>query len=415
MLDSILPDDFDTHAFLRDYWQKKPLLIRAGSVSFLDLIEPEELAGLACEEGVESRLVQVNATLDSWTLRQGPFSEDDFLNLPESHYSLLVQAVDQWVDDVAALLSDFAFIPSWRIDDVMISYATDQGNVGPHFDYYDVFLIQGMGQKRWQIGDLCNSMTERCDDSGLRLLKNFVAREEWIVNPGDILYIPPGYAHYGVAIGNSMTYSVGFRAPAVADILSGVLDDALDVLSEDQRYADVSARLPVHPGEITADVVSHLQDIIRAQMLDPARIRQWFGRTMTTPKYPLQDDGFADQPAHEHDEHCDHDHDHDHDDEDEHIEINNVSDLTAAISKGAGVYKVPGARIAYAVADNKVECYADGECHVCDLRLLALLQALGTPGKIDEIEREVIEAAIADAEAAALLMTLYDGGSLVIG
>ena len=116
MHDSVLPEDFDAQVFLRDYWQKKPLLIRAGSVSFMDLLEPEELAGLACEEGVESRLVQVNAAQDTWTLRQGPFSEDDFLSLPESHYSLLVQAVDHWVDDVAAMLSDFAFIPSWRID-----------------------------------------------------------------------------------------------------------------------------------------------------------------------------------------------------------------------------------------------------------------------------------------------------------
>jgi len=410
VLDSVLPEGFDAHVFLRDYWQKKPLLIKAGSVSFLDLIEPEELAGLACEDGVESRLVQVNAVQDTWTLRHGPFTEEDFLTLPESHYSLLVQAVDQWVDDVAALLADFAFIPSWRIDDVMISYATDQGNVGPHFDYYDVFLIQGMGQKRWQVGDICNSMTERSDSSGLRLLKNFVARQEWIVDPGDILYIPPGYSHYGVAIGNSMTYSVGFRAPAQADILSGVLDDALDSLSEDRRFSDAIARLPQHPGEITADVVEHLQNIIREQMLDTQRIRQWFGRTMTTPKYPLQDEA-GDHAPHEHGEHCDHDHD----DEEEQLLIESVFDLQKAFKSGAGVYKVPGARIAYSLAEGKAELYADGECHVCDSRLLSLLQALSTPGKVDEIDRDVIAVALKDKEASALLLSLYDGGSLVMG
>lgn len=407
MPDYVLPESFDAQVFLRDYWQKKPVLIRAGSLSFLDLLEPEELAGLACEEGVESRLVQVNSALDTWTLREGPFVEDDFLSLPESHYSLLVQAVDHWVDDVAALLSDFSFIPSWRIDDVMISYATDQGNVGPHFDYYDVFLIQGMGQKRWQIGDLCNSMTERCDDSGLRLLKKFVAREEWIVNAGDILYIPPGYSHYGVAIGNSMTYSVGFRAPAHADILSGVLDDALDTLTEDQRYADVSARLPVHTGEITADVIEHLQSVIRSQMLDPQRIRQWFGRTITTPKYPSQ----GEQEAHVHGDDCHHDHDHDQ----ERFEIENVEDLKAAITGGAGIYKVPGARIAYAVAGGNAELFADGECYLCDLRLYSLLQALSTPGKVDEIDRKVILAALRDKEALALLLSLYEAGSVVVG
>jgi 50S ribosomal protein L16 3-hydroxylase len=405
VLDSVIPEDFDAQLFLRDYWQKKPLLIRAGGASFVDLIEPEELAGLACEEGVESRIVQVNQEQDKWTLRQGPFTEHDFLNLPETHYSLLVQAVDQWVDDVAALLADFDFIPSWRIDDVMISYATDQGNVGPHFDYYDVFLIQGMGQKRWQTGAVCNSQTPRRDDSGLKLLEDFQPEQEWIVNPGDILYLPPGVSHYGVAIGNSITYSVGFRAPSHADILSGVLDCALDTLTEDQRYTDSAPRLPVHPGEITPDVVENLQQLIRSLMQDPARIRQWFGRAMTTPKYPVQDD----EPC------CDHDHDHDHDHEHGAIKIETIADLRDAFSKGVGVYKVPGARFAYAVTDNIVELYADGEVYLCNLRLLTLLQALSTPGHVDEIDSDVVKACLLDDEAAKLLLTLYQDGSLVIG
>lgn len=411
MLDSVLPENFDAQLFLREYWQKKPLLIRAGGASFVDLIEPEELAGLACEEGVESRLVQVNAQQDKWTLRQGPFTEQDFLELPETHYSLLVQAVDQWVDDVAALLADFAFIPGWRIDDVMISYATDQGNVGPHFDYYDVFLIQGMGQKRWQTGAVCNSLTPRRDDSGLKLLKDFNAEQEWIVNPGDILYLPPGVSHYGVAIGNSITYSVGFRAPSCADILSGVLDSALDVLTEDQRYTDAAPRLPIHPGEISQDVVGNLQQLIQSLMLDPVRVRQWFGRTMTTPKYPVRDD----EPCCDHEHDHDHEHHHDHDHDEEVISINSVSDLRTAFEKGVGIYKVPGARFAYAVAENAAELYADGELHLCDLRMLTLCQALSTPGHVDEIDSGVIAACLSDDEAAELLLTLYRDGSLVIG
>lgn len=411
MLDSVFPEDFDKKIFLRDYWQKKPLLIRAGAQSFIDLIEPEELAGLACEEGVESRLIQVNADQDRWTLRQGPFSEQDFLTLPETHYSLLVQAVDQWVDDVAALLADFDFIPGWRTDDVMISYATDQGNAGPHFDYYDVFLIQGMGQKRWQIGAGCNSMTPlRDDSSGLKLLQTFQAEQEWIVNAGDILYLPPGIAHYGVAIGNSMTYSVGFRAPSHADILSGVLDCALDTLTEDQRYTDAAPRLPVHPGEITADVVESLQNLVRSLIDDPARVRQWFGRTMTAPKYPLQDETPCCDHEHEHG----HDHDHDHDDEDV-IAIDNVSDLQQAFAKGVGVYKVPGARFAYAMTAEGIELYADGDVHLCNPRLLTLLQALSCPGQVDEINRDVMAAALSDAEATDLIFQLYTDGSLVIG
>ena len=403
MLNMVLPEDFDKKVFLRDYWQKKPLLIRAGQQPFVDLIEPEELAGLACEDGVESRLIQVDEAQQNWIMRQGPFTEQEFLDLPETHYSLLVQAVDQWVDDVAALLGDFDFIPGWRIDDVMISYATDQGNVGPHFDYYDVFLIQGMGQKRWQIGGPCNSMTPRRDDSGQRLVKDFVPVEEWIVNPGDILYLPPGISHYGVSLGKSMTYSVGFRAPSHADILSGVLDSALDTLTEDQRYTDVSPRLPLHPGEITPDVVDSLRALITSLMDDPARIRQWFGRTMTAPRYPLQED----EPC------CDHDHDHDHDHE--HQVIETTADLCQAIEAGAALYKVPGARFAYAIAADSVELYADGECYLCNLHLLTLLQALSTAGKIDEIDTDIVQYSLQDTEAANLLLTLYKAGSLVIG
>lgn len=403
MLNMVLPENFDKQVFLRDYWQKKPLLIRAGTQPFVDLIEPEELAGLACEEGVESRLVQVDDAQENWTLRQGPFTEQDFLELPETHYSLLVQAVDQWVDDVAALLEDFDFIPGWRIDDVMISYATDQGNVGPHFDYYDVFLIQGMGQKRWQIGAACNSMTPRRDDSGQRLLKDFTPIEEWVVNPGDILYLPPGISHYGVSLGKSMTYSVGFRAPSHADILSGVLDSALDNLTEDQRYTDASPRLPLHPGEITPDVVDNLRELIRSLMDDPVRVRQWFGKTMTAPRYPLQ----------EQDSCCDHEHEHEH--EHEHLVIENRDDLSRALTSGAALYKVPGARFAYAVTEDAAELYADGECYPCGLHLLTLLQALSTPGKVDEIDSEVVHACLPDTEAAELLLTLHKAGSLVTG
>ena len=286
----------------------------------------------------------------------------------------------------------------------MISYATDQGNVGPHFDYYDVFLIQGMGQKRWQTGDVCNSLTPRRDNSGLKLLKEFKAQQEWVVNPGDILYLPPGVSHYGIAIGNSMTYSVGFRAPSHAEILNGVLDCALDSLSEDNRYTDAAARMPVHPGEITSDVVDNLQKIIQSLMLDPTRIRQWFGSTMTMPKYPVSDD----EPC------CDH-----HDDHEHHVhchtDIEHTSDLRQVLRDGAGIYKVPGARFAYAITDDQAELYADGRLHLCNLRLLTLLQALSTSGHVDEIDSQVIDACLPDDEAAALLLQLYRDGSLVIG
>lgn len=400
VIDSLLPADFDRQVFLRDYWQKKPLLIRAGSLPFVDPITPEELAGLACEEGAESRLISVSPEQDHWELKQGPFTEEFFLGLSETHYSLLVQAVDQWVDEVAVMLADFDFIPGWRTDDIMVSYATDQGNVGPHFDYYDVFLIQGMGQKRWQIGGLCNSLTPRNDDSGLRLLKDFVCEQEWIVNPGDILYLPPGVSHYGVALGNSMTYSVGFRAPSFAEIINGLADEVLDTLSEDQRYTDKGLTSDRHPGEIPADVIEDLRTRVLGLLDNTQMIQHWFGKTMTSPKYPV-----------EHDEHCC---------DGEHHSLE-LADFVQAIKDGAQVYKVPGSRFAYTLcsddtlgSDNKLHLYADGEAYVCHPGLLPLLQALSTPGQVDAIDEELITGLTNDADTMQLLFTLYNRSSLVI-
>lgn len=403
MIESVLPADFDRQQFLRDYWQKKPLLIRAGELDFVDPITPEELAGLACEQEVESRLVQVNAAQDTWQLRNGPFSEAEFEALPQSHYCLLVQAVDHWVDEVSALLADFDFIPSWRTDDVMVSYATDQGNVGPHFDYYDVFLIQGMGQKRWQTGAVCNSMTPCRTDSGLRLLEDFQPEQEWVLNPGDILYLPPGVSHYGVAIGSSMTYSVGFRAPSHADIISGLADQLLDDLTQDQRFVDVHPRLPLHPGEISADVVDHLHKLVTEMLGRPELLRQWFGKTMTTPMY-IND---VHEACCDHDDHVHHDHGD--------PEISDIISLRDALAAGAEVFKVPGSRYAYALDDSHAELFVDGECYSCNWRLLTLLQALSAPGHTEALDPDVVTACNADEEAAALLLTLYNRGSLIIG
>ncbi|HDZ09827.1 cupin domain-containing protein [Pseudohongiella sp.] len=401
MIESVLPAEFDRQLFLRDYWQKKPLLIRAGELPFVDPITPEELAGLACEQEVESRLIQVNSAQDSWQLRTGPFTEAEFESLPQTHYSLLVQAVDHWTDEVSALLADFDFIPSWRIDDVMVSYATDGGNVGPHFDYYDVFLIQGMGQKRWQTGAMCNSMTPRRDESGLRLLQDFQAEQEWIVNPGDILYLPPGVSHYGVAIGNSMTYSVGFRAPSHADIASGLADEILDDLTEDQRFVDVKPGIPLHPGEISPEVVRHLRELVMGMIDRPELMRQWFGKTMTTPKYATEDAPSC----------CEHEDGHDHN----HADISDIISLRAALDAGAEVFKVPGSRYAYALDSSHAELFVDGECYHCNWRLLTLLQALSAPGYTEALDPDVVAACNADEEAAQLLLTLYNRGSLIIG
>jgi len=186
--------NFNTATFLRDYWQKKPLLIKNPWDAWSNPLEPDELAGLACEEEVESRLIMQAG--DTWKVENGPLPESRFGELGDKHWTLLVQAVDHFVPEVAALIEPFRFIPNWRIDDIMVS--ADGGGVGPHFDHYDVFLIQGLGKRRWQVGAACDENTELLPQDDLRLLADFEASDEWVLEPGDILYVPPGVAHEGV-------------------------------------------------------------------------------------------------------------------------------------------------------------------------------------------------------------------------
>ena len=209
--------------FLRDYWQKKPLLIRQAIPDFESPIDADELAGLALEEEVESRLV-IEHGERPWELRRGPFAEDEFSKLPEREWTLLVQAVDQFVPEVAELLENFRFLPSWRIDDVMISFAAPGGSVGPHFDNYDVFLLQGHGKRNWKIGQMCDSESPLLQHADLRILADFEATDEWVLEPGDMLYLPPRLAHCGVAVDDCLTYSVGFRAPSAAEVLTHFTD-----------------------------------------------------------------------------------------------------------------------------------------------------------------------------------------------
>ena len=209
--------------FLRDYWQKKPLLIRQAIPGFQSPISPDELAGLSLEEDVESRLV-IEHGESPWELRRGPFTEHTYQQLPERDWTLLVQAVDQLVPDVAELIEHFRFLPNWRIDDVMISYAAPGGGVGPHFDNYDVFLLQAHGQRRWRIGQMCDSESPMLAHGDLRILADFQGTEEWVLEPGDMLYLPPRLAHFGTAEDACMTYSVGFRAPSAAEVLTHFTD-----------------------------------------------------------------------------------------------------------------------------------------------------------------------------------------------
>lgn len=275
---------FDAERFLRDVWQKCPLLIRDAWQEWSNPIEPDELAGLACETEMESRLVR-QPRPDRWELEHGPFAPDHFGELGEGPWTLLVQAVDQHNAAVAALIEPFRFIPDWRIDDVMVSYATDGGGVGPHFDQYDVFLIQGLGRRRWRVGRRCDGNARLLPHDGLRLLSDFEPVEEWVLEPGDILYLPPGFSHDGVAESDDcMTYSVGFRAPSRGDLVSAFADHVLDTLDEDDRYTDGNILARAHPGEISVEALARLHDMVTGALADRDSFAAWFGRYITAPK-----------------------------------------------------------------------------------------------------------------------------------
>ncbi|MGA9332985.1 MAG: cupin domain-containing protein [Rudaea sp.] len=268
--------------FLRDYWQKRPVLIRGAFPNVCAAISADDLAGLACEEGALARIVLRDAGSNRWTLRNGPFAETDFAKLPNTHWTLLVQDVDKWDMDVAALLDTFDFLPSWRVDDVMVSYATHGGGVGAHVDQYDVFLIQGRGQRRWRICNDTHAPKRFREDVELRLLREFNPTHEWLLEPGDALYLPPAIAHDGVAVGECMTFSVGMRAPSQAELLLDFAESQAERLDEGQRYVDPDLSPTRSGGEIDAAALER----VRAAMpsfanVDNSILTHWFGCFIT--------------------------------------------------------------------------------------------------------------------------------------
>ena len=288
----MLFSNFDPDAFLRDSWQKQPLLIRNPWRDWQNPLAPDELAGLACEAAVESRLISRSGGRANGRLvcEDGPFDEARFGGLGKKHWTLLVQAVDHHVPTVAALIEPFRFVPNWRIDDIMVSYAVDGGGVGAHFDHYDVFLIQGLGRRRWRVGQACNAATPLLPHDDLRLLADFTPTAEYLLEPGDMLYVPPGVAHDGVAVGDDcMTYSVGFRAPARSELISHWADHVLAELPQDLRYVDPGLQMQDNPGEIAPTALAALHAQVTETLHDAAGFARWFGAFRTAPKYPDAD------------------------------------------------------------------------------------------------------------------------------
>jgi 50S ribosomal protein L16 3-hydroxylase len=276
--------------FLKEYWQKKPLLIRQAYPNFEPLIPADELAGMSLEEEIESRIIMENGPDSPWQLIGGPFQEETFSSLPKDKWTLLIQGVDQWVPEAADLLQDFNFIPNWRIDDLMISFATDGGSVGPHYDQYDVFLLQAEGQREWRIGQMCSEHDAFLQETKLRLLAKFEETDRWILEPGDMLYLPPRLAHYGISQGNGQTYSIGFRAPSQSELMHSLVDQIDASSNEDQRYGDPELALQTHSGEINEAALQQVRDFMTQALADPVLLSDALGKLMTEAKYPQERD-----------------------------------------------------------------------------------------------------------------------------
>ncbi|UII69326.1 cupin domain-containing protein [Pseudomonas sp. HN11] len=366
--------------FLRDYWQKKPLLIRQAIPDFESPIDADELAGLALEEEVESRLV-IEHGERPWELRRGPFAEDAFSTLPEREWTLLVQAVDQFVPEVAELLEQFRFLPSWRIDDVMISFAAPGGSVGPHFDNYDVFLLQAQGKRNWKIGQMCSSESPLLQHADLRILAEFEESAEWVLEPGDMLYLPPRLAHFGIAEDDCMTYSVGFRAPSAAEVLTHFTDFLSQYLTDEERYTDADAQPVSDPHQIQGDALDRLKSLLAEHMSDERMLLTWFGQFMTEPRYPELVAG----------------------------EELGEEDFVNSLQDGAILVRNPSARLAWSEVDDDVLLFASGQSRYLPGKLRELLKLICAA---DALHAENLGPWLADEDGRDLLCELVKQGSL---
>lgn len=366
--------------FLRDYWQKKPLLVRQAFPDFESPLDPDELAGLALEEEVESRLVLEHGERP-WELRRGPFAEDSFADLPARDWTLLVQAVDQFVPEVAELLEHFRFLPSWRIDDVMVSFAAPGGSVGPHFDNYDVFLLQGHGKRNWKIGQMCDSDSPLIEHADLRILADFEQSNEWTLEPGDMLYLPPRLAHYGVAEDDCLTYSVGFRAPSAAEVLTHFTDFLSQFLPEEERYSDADAQPACDPHQIQHDALDRLKALLAEHMGDERLLLTWFGQFMTEPRYPELVSG----------------------------EELSEDDLIDSLEQGAILIRNPSARLAWSEVDDNLLLFASGQSRLLSGHLRELLKLVCAA---DALHIENLVQWLEDEEGLTLLCQLVKQGSL---
>ncbi len=378
----------DTEAFLARHWQQRHLFVPGALPGFRPPIDAGELAGLALEPEVESRIIEQRD--GAWQLRHGPFVESDF-HCP-GPWTLLVQAVDHYHPEVAALRHLVGFLPGWRVDDVMVSYAADGGGVGPHFDSYDVFLLQGSGRRTWRIGPFCDADTPLLPHPELRILQHFECEAEYELGPGDLLYVPPGVAHWGIARGECTTFSIGFRAPRVTEMVSRWVDQLLAELDPDLRYRDLRQEPATRPGEIRpADLRRALAQVQGA--LDQAGDERWFGELVTEPRYapePAAPEPAAPEPA-----------------------AGEPADGLAALRSGgaARVELSPAAKLAWQRTPEGVTVYANGHSRQFDAGVAGEVERLCGEWRL---EGRTLQRALSDPGKWRLLEYLLEHGCIYV-
>lgn len=289
--------DLNWPDFIRHYWQKRPIIIRQGFPNFIDPLTPDELAGLAMESEIDSRLVSYQD--NRWQVSHGPFTTFD--SLGEKNWSLLVQAVDHWLAPATALMHPFRVLPDWRLDDLMVSFSVSGGGVGPHVDQYDVFIIQGMGRRRWQVGEK-GPLQQHCPHPHLLQVAPIapIIDEEMVA--GDILYIPPGFPHEGYSLEDSLNYSVGFQAPTACELISSFADFMLATDTGNERYSDPTVFARETPGDILPEELETIRQMMRSALDQPDHFRTWFGQFISQSRHEL--DMTPAEPAWQPDEVC---------------------------------------------------------------------------------------------------------------
>jgi len=320
--------------FLSEYWQKKPLLVRNAMPEIASLLEPNDVMELALEEHVTARLIkQKDRDPNQWSVKSSPLLKADFQKMPKL-WTLLVQAVDHYSFDLSALWKKFPFIPQWRRDDIMVSYAPQGGSVGKHFDFYDVFLVQGYGHRRWQLGQMCDTETPFVPGQPLKLLPEIEVNFDEVLAPGDLLYVPPGLAHYGVAEDDCLTYSFGFRMPNVSDMMDRVGDKFSENETLRNPLLDIIRDQVGAIGEVSSNELEYLKEHIMQQLHNSNVLEDAIMSLMSEPKYP------ENLPEAE--------------------EIG-TGDLEEALDQGYSLMLEPASRLLYTETDGDVLFWANGE------------------------------------------------------